>query len=321
MPDNPNENKFMAMLERKGIVRKAGSEDEPETVESAGESPRTDADFRAMLGPNADDAPKITPAARQPVPGMINPIIPSAQPQQAGSGTPPHAAQSGSVQQPAGTPIAVRPQQTARQAELEHPQPQLMKQAESDWPQPAETRKPPMQPGAFSVVKDDSSWDEEPFAGPLEPADFDRRSDLPAENYTDRYLEIDELYEALSIRSKRTDTIYLVEEYLKTLPDSLPDESRREIVTKIVAASGFDFDLLMGDGVLRVKMLKEYAERFALFTEGYVAARNAELEELEQQILRIRKLIEGRRELHKKQFFTIEAEAQRLKEILTFISG
>jgi len=143
----------------------------------------------------------------------------------------------------------------------------------------------------------------------------------PVENLTERYLDIEELFEALAMKSKRTDTIYLIEEYLKTLPESLPDESRREIVSKIVAASGFDFDLLMGDGIIRVKMLKEYAERFAKHTDDFVSARNAEVNELEQQIMRIRRLIENRRELHKKQFFAIEAEAQRLKDILTFISG
>jgi len=148
-----------------------------------------------------------------------------------------------------------------------------------------------------------------------------RQPEPPHVDNTERYLDIDELYEALSLKSKRTDTIYLVEEYIKSLPDSLPDESRREIVRKIIAASGFEYDLLMGDGVLRVKLLKEYAEKFAQHTDSYVAARNNELAELEQQNLRIKKLIENRRELHKKQFFAIEAEAQRLKEILTFITG
>jgi len=143
----------------------------------------------------------------------------------------------------------------------------------------------------------------------------------PVERTTERYLDIEELYRTLSMHSKQTDSIYLIEEYSKTLPDSLPEESRREIVAKIVAASGFDYDLLMGDGVLRVRMLKEYAERFAQHTEEYVSSRNVELEELEQQMNRIRTLIENRRELHKKQFFAIETEAQRLKEILTFISG
>jgi hypothetical protein len=141
------------------------------------------------------------------------------------------------------------------------------------------------------------------------------------ENYTDRYLNVEELYDALNLRSKKTDTIYLIEEYLKTIPDSLPDESRRQIVAKIVAASGFDYDLLMGDGILRVKMLKEYAEKFARYTEDYIAARQTELFELENQIVEIHKLIEKRRELHKKQFLSIEAEAGRLREILAFINS
>ena len=153
------------------------------------------------------------------------------------------------------------------------------------------------------------------------PAQVQSQQPSPDGSIIERYLEIDELYDALNVKPKRTDTIYLVEEYLQTLPDSLPEESRRAIVGKIVAASGFDYDLLMGDGVLRVKMLKEYAARFAQHTEDYVSNRNAELEELGRQIDMVRTLIEKRRELHKKQFFTIEAEANRLKEILTFISG
>ena len=68
-------------------------------------------------------------------------------------------------------------------------------------------------------------------------------------------------------------------------------------------------------------MLKDYAERFAHYTDEYVAARQEELEALDQQIQRINKLIESRKDLHKKQFFAIEAEAQRLKDILSFISG
>ena len=142
----------------------------------------------------------------------------------------------------------------------------------------------------------------------------------PIDDYAERFLDIDELYEALSLKSNRTDTIYLIEEYLETLHDSLPDDSRRDIVSKIVAASGFDYDLLMGDGVLRVKMLKEYAERFAQYTDEYISKRQAEIEKLEQEIKNERKLIDDRRELHKKQYLAIEAEAKRLKEILAFIN-
>jgi hypothetical protein len=146
-------------------------------------------------------------------------------------------------------------------------------------------------------------------------------TDSVADDSTNRYLNIEELYDVLSLKSKKTDTIYLIEDYIKSLPDSLPDESRRQIITKIVAASGFDYDLLMGDGILRVKMLKEYAERFARHTDDYIEARQAEIKVLENELNRIQSLIDSRRELHKKQFLSIEAEAGRLSDILTFING
>ena len=363
MPDKPNESKLMAMLERRGIVRKADSEDEPADNEPVAERPRPDADIRSILGQPAGDGPKVTPAPRQPVPGIINPIMPSAQPQTFSSAQPqpvkpsepertqpfrtsePERPQPDKVQEPERTQYVKSPE-PERMQPVRAPEPERMQPVRAPEPERTQIVKPP-EPERLRFVKppeperivpveapkplplsggSGASVNEpfpvsDPFTLLVGPDAVEKPPEAPPENYTDRYLEVDDLYEALSIRSKKTDSIYLVEEYLNTLPDSLPDESRREIVAKIVTASGFDFDRLMGDGVLRVRMLKEYAERFAQYTEDYVAARNTELNELEQQIMRVRTLIEGRRELHKKQFFTIEAEAQRLKDILTFISG
>ncbi len=137
---------------------------------------------------------------------------------------------------------------------------------------------------------------------------------------TDKFMDIDELYRAFDMKTRGTDTIYLVEEYMRTLPDSLPAESRRAIIMKIVGASGFDFDKLLGDGIDRVAKLNEYAATFAQQTEKIVARHNTEMEALEKQIQRVRELIGERKNLHKKQFLAIETEAQRLKEVLDFIT-
>ena len=312
MPDKQNENKLMAMLERKGIVRKIESEDKQPDIEPSAAPSRPDADIRAIFGLSSGDGQKVTPVARQPVPGMSSPKLPSERPQDS-------------------PPVQPRPAE-ARSAVIDMTEPIRSAEAANAVPPrssnvpapeiPSVLQPPPqaLSPEVFSPLSDIGSGNESiESAEEFDVPEFHQRPH--EDDYTDQYLEIDELYEILSIKSKRTDTIYLVEEYLKSLPESLPDESRREIVSKIVAASGFDYDLLMGDGVLRVKMLKDYAERFASHTDEYVAARQAELDELDQQILRVRTLIEDRRELHKKQFFSIETEAQRLKDILTFISG
>jgi len=312
MPDKQNDNKLMAMLERKGIVRKTDSEDKLPDSEPGAAPLRPEEEMRAIFGLTSGEAQKVTPAARQPVPGISNPILPSERPQESVP-TQTRPAESRVVDINRAEPI--RSTEVINAEQLQNANAPI-----SGQPQSFRTPQQTVFSGGDGSLSGGSPGNEYfESAGEFDAPEFHQRT--REDDYTDKYLEIDELYEVLSLKSKRTDTIYLVEEYLKSLPESLPDESRREIVGKIVTASGFDYDLLMGDGVLRVKMLKEYAERFADNTEEYVNARQAELDELDQQILRIRKLIDNRRELHKKQFFAIETEAQRLKDILTFISG
>jgi len=300
MPEKRNENKIMQMLERTGVLRKVGDEDGSFDTDDG--SQRNGSDIKPIFDP-PEDLVKVTPAARQPVPGMINPVFPAEktadeeyeQPQSAASYEPESA-----ITEEAPVP----------EPELYVPPSELPVA-----PEPEPSQKQPMSFGGLNIFRNGNAPEET-----AAPSSSMQREGQP-DNYTDRYLNTEELYEALALRSKKTDSIYLIEEYLATLPPSLPDSMRREIVNKLIAASGFDYDMLMGDGVLRVKMLKEYAERFARHTDDYVAARQAELDEMDQQILRTRRLIENRKDLHKKQFMSIEAEAQRLKEILTFISG
>jgi hypothetical protein len=158
----------------------------------------------------------------------------------------------------------------------------------------------------YGIEADDKSlfWDETPVSG----------------DNTDRYLDIESLYGVFDMKTSGTDTIYLIESYISTLPETLPAELRRSIILKIVAASGFDFDQLLSDGIDRVSQLNDYSAQFASRTESIVERRNVEIDALERQIQQIREAINERKNLHKRQFLTIESEAQRLKEVLDFIT-
>jgi hypothetical protein len=162
----------------------------------------------------------------------------------------------------------------------------------------------PETPYGISGGDRDLFWDESPPGG----AD------------TDRYLDIDQLYGVFNMRTKGVDTIYLVESYISTLPETLPAELRRSIILKIIAASGFDFDQLLNDGIDRVSQLNDYSAKFASRTEAIVERHNVEIDALERQIQQIREAINERKNLHKRQFLTIESEAQRLKDVLDFIT-
>jgi len=300
MPDKRNESKIYSILERRGIIKKDGDDSSGAAANDL--NSRYDSDIKHIIE-TTDDSKRVSPATRQPVPGMPNPVFPPKT--------------SDEIMQEMSQPNVEAGYEDEFYAPSQSPAPEYYPPSPAPVaPQPPEPPKPTAVFANLNPFRSSEASDE---TSALEPVAREREAQ--PENYTDRYLNIKELYDALALRSKKTDTVYLIEEYLQTLPDSLPDSSRRDIVNKLLSASGFDYDLLMGDGVLRVKMLKEYAERFAKHTDDYIASRQAELDEMEQRSLRTRKLIENRKELHKKQFFTIEAEAQRLKEILTFISG
>ena len=136
----------------------------------------------------------------------------------------------------------------------------------------------------------------------------------------DVFTEVIELYKRFSLKLEGIDTVYLLEEYIRTLPESLPPEMRRNIVLKIVAASGFDFDRLLNDGIDRVARLNDYSAEFAAHTEEVLARYNGDIESLQHKIERIRETINERKNLHKRQFLEIEDEAKRLKDILDFFT-
>ncbi|MDR2571710.1 MAG: hypothetical protein LBD23_15645 [Oscillospiraceae bacterium] len=324
MPDKRNDNKIMSILERSGVIRKTGADAGAPESDSSGFSPNNESDIKPLFN-IPEDTVKVTPAARQPIPGMPTPVFPSDRPAIIVN-EPAYSEQIDDIEDEIVENESLsesdgfsEPSAAYEPATVSEPMPSdelVDSQSQSSEPSAAPS-KPSSPFGGFNLFRNGNSQEEPPPPAP--PVAVEKAPQQ--ESYTDRFLNTEELYDALALRSKKTDTIYLIEEYLQTLPDSLPDASRRDIVHKLIAASGFDYDFLMGDGVLRVKMLKEYAERFARHTDDYIAARQAELDEMDQQILRTRRLIENRKELHKKQFFSIEAEAQRLKEILTFVSG
>jgi hypothetical protein len=142
----------------------------------------------------------------------------------------------------------------------------------------------------------------------------------PAKTDYDAFTEVSDIYRGLNIPLSGTDTIYLIEEYISTLPDTLPAEMRRSIVLKIVSASGFDFDRMLNDGIDRVTRLDDYSSNFSARTSEILAEYEQEIVDLNEKINSIKVDMDERKNLHKKQFMSLEAEAQRLKEVLDFIT-
>jgi hypothetical protein len=269
-------------------------------------------------------APPVTPAAPATVPPPTAPVAPAAQPAVPPPtvAAPPPVAPAPPVYTP---PAAYQPQPVA--PPVPPPAPFVQRPPESPAYRAAYI-SPEAEKNLYAHLSVSNSYSfgrPVPFENaPGAPGSSLADSfwaDTPAVDSTvDRYLDTTELYTNFRMRLSGIDTIYLIEDYMKTLPDSLPAELRRSIIIRIVASSGFDFEKLVNDGIDRVTRLNEYATQFAARTDEVVTRQNAAIEDLERQITAIRTEIDERKNLHKRQFLTIEDEAQRLKEILDFIT-
>ena len=138
---------------------------------------------------------------------------------------------------------------------------------------------------------------------------------------SDQFLNISEILKEHIENSSRENSLYQIEDYVRTLPDMIPDASRRDIVAKIIVAANLDKNTMMADGEKRMEILREYASTFSTNTDSYVFSRLDEIEKLQERIDILRDEIKARHELQEKQITIINDEMQRLKTIISFLSG
>ena len=138
---------------------------------------------------------------------------------------------------------------------------------------------------------------------------------------TDQFLDIADILKEFNSGSSRNNSLYQIEDYIKTLPDMIPEASRRDILAKIISASNIEKGDLVGDGEKRLELLGEYAKNFSSNTDALVFSRLDEIDQLNERISNLRKEIKARHELQEKQIGVINNEVQRIKSIMSFLSA
>jgi hypothetical protein len=143
----------------------------------------------------------------------------------------------------------------------------------------------------------------------------------PAEeiNVEPEFLGVDEIYGRLQLDYDKRKSIFMVNEFLSALPDSLPTDVRRKSVRDIITASGIDINNLIDDAFRRLDALNTVLESQMNKTEEIIANNNRAIAELENQIMEIRKKITERKKMQEDQKSAIEYENQRINYIVQFI--
>ena len=139
------------------------------------------------------------------------------------------------------------------------------------------------------------------------------------QSVTEQFLEVREILKDHTDASSKENSPELIEDYIRTLPEMIPEDSRRDIVRKIIVAAKLDKDIIVGDSERRIDILSRYVKSFSASTDNFVRFRLDEIDELEKRISRLREEIKTRHELQERQIGAINDEMQRLNTVMSFL--
>lgn len=138
----------------------------------------------------------------------------------------------------------------------------------------------------------------------------------PVEN-----LEIKEIFEKFGLETKETNTIYLIESFIKALPANLPADVKRQSIINLISASQLDIILLLKDGNKRLEVLNNYFEDFSNNVAEIIASNEKQIRKLNERIAYHNRIIEDKKKMQEAQKAEIEFEMQKIGNVIEFIEN
>lgn len=135
-----------------------------------------------------------------------------------------------------------------------------------------------------------------------------------------KLLKSDEIYDSFHIKSAGVTSLFIVESFLKALPDYLPNDVKRQSVLNIIASSGMSIESLMKDGNDRLRCLNDFLNNFSYEIKNTIKENEDEIEKLTKKINSYKKQIDYMKKLQMEQDAIVDYESERINNILHFIS-
>jgi hypothetical protein len=135
----------------------------------------------------------------------------------------------------------------------------------------------------------------------------------------DRHNEIGEVYNIYNLKLDGINTIFVIENFLRALPEYLPEDVKRQSLFDIVDSSGMSLENLIKDGSERLKSLNSFFDQFSTNINKNIQDREKEIDMMVKKINQCKSEIEGLQQLKDTQKATIDYEVQKVSNILHFV--
>lgn len=134
-----------------------------------------------------------------------------------------------------------------------------------------------------------------------------------------KLLSIDDIYRSSRLTSESKKSIFIADVFLKTLPENLPMDIKRNSLLNILNVSSINIEELLTDAFQRIDSLNTVLENTVNTTEDLVKKNEMSIRELENRIEELRHITDVRRKFQDDQNTLIEYEIQRIINIVDFI--
>ncbi|MFZ5353068.1 MAG: hypothetical protein ACOZCL_10155 [Bacillota bacterium] len=141
------------------------------------------------------------------------------------------------------------------------------------------------------------------------------------ERYNCEKLGINEIYSKFELDSKETNTIYLIEKFIKALPANLPADVKRQSILNIITVSQLDIISLLKDGNKRLEILRKYSQDFSNTVDEIIATNEKHIRKLHERIAYHNRVISEKQNVKEEQNAIIDFEIQKLSNIIEFIEN
>lgn len=140
-------------------------------------------------------------------------------------------------------------------------------------------------------------------------------------NEQKKLLRAGEIYNNYHIKAEGTDSLFIVEKFLKALPDYLPLNVKRQSVLDIIESSDMSLESLSKDGNDRLKCLKDFINTFSYEIKDTTRQDEDEIKKLTEKINMYNKQIDYLEKLQVEQAAVVDYESERVKNILKLIAA
>ena len=128
----------------------------------------------------------------------------------------------------------------------------------------------------------------------------------------DKSLDISEIYALFGIDSNKTNTIFMLGQFINAIPE------RKESVMNILTAAKSNFTDFIKDGEIRLNTLNDFTEKFHDTVNSKIDEYNMEISKLKSLISDYEIKIENKKNMLSKQDSTVKYELQKINSIINF---